>query len=239
MPSSTKGSSVKNDELDVPSSGIQVPSPPFIHDEEQIQNGVPAEDVMDISSSEVDEGEITDYSPEPPKSVDEGLIPEVDDTYEPPLAIDPVLLSASTSQPHQPVTGAPAPASPLVEPSGKQEDIEESHDLQPRSKSLEDTNESGEITAISRSQSAANDSDPDDYEPPEPATPVELPIMPLNHDNHSSEPSDTPQDPDVSSAVQSTVPNAAPGVQDQLGATCTASVDIDTPKVSAYHSSQC
>ena len=211
-----------------------------MHDGEQTPNGALAEDVMDISSSDADEGEITDYSPEPPNTVEaEGPIPESDDNYEPPLTIDPVPLTALNSPPDETVIRASVSSSPPVELDGKQEDSEEFHDLQPSRKSSQDTNEAGEISAVPRCQSAADGSDSDDYEPPEPAIPVQLLVSQLDRPVDSSGPASTLQDPGVSSPAQSIRSNAAPDVQDQAGATRTASTEINAPTVCSYRSVQC
>ena len=228
-----------NDVMDVSARSIQAPlSPPMLYGE-QTQNGALTEDIMDMSTSDIDEGEITDFSPEPPNTIkDEAQIPEGDDTYEPPLNFAPVPLTAATSQPNGPDKRASVSNSPPVKPTGKQECAEESHDSHLSSKSSEDTNESGEISAISRTQSAADDSDPDDYEPPEPATPVEPSTIPLNHDIDTSKPPFAPQTSDVSSAGQAFLTYAAPGSQEQVDVTRTSPGNIDTPKVRSYNSSQ-
>lgn len=207
---------------------------PSIHEMDEIGNGELAEDVMDISQSDVDEGEITDYSPDSPDLVDQTLLPESEDTYEPPLTIDPVPLHPSTSQ--QCGNGSPVAETDAshITRNGTQEDFEPSRDSRASSDSSPDTNESGEILAEPRSQPLNDDSDPDDYEPPEPATLVEAPTPLLSRDIDSTDTSFSPRDPNALAAIQSLPKSIMSASQDRVDSLNTEILEIDYPTVRSH-----
>ncbi len=187
---------------------------------------------MDISRSDVDEGEITEYSPEPLGFVeDQPPLPGSEDAYEPPLTIDPVPLYTPSSQQGATVSRVAGPDPSQIMLNGPREDTGEFPSSKASSESSEDTNESGEILAASRSQSLNDDSDPDDYEPPEPAIPVEAPTPTLNHDIDSAETVFSPRHPNSLRAIQSLPNSVAPAVQDRVQSIATELVDTAYPTV--------
>lgn len=218
--------------MEVPAARTLAALPPPIHDVDQNGNRELAEDVMDISRSDADEGEITDYSPESPNLV-EDQVPLLgsEDTYEPPLTIDPVPLHTSTLQQGENDSHVTKSNPSHVTPTGTQEDTEPSRDSEASNDSSEDTNESGEILDASRSQPLNDDSDPDDYEPPEPATPVEAPTPLLSHDINSTDTSFSQRDPNALSAIQSLSANVTSAGQDRVDSIATKIVDTDSPTV--------
>ncbi len=225
---------------------VEVPAPmtltalcPSIHDMDQIGNGELAEDVMDISRSDIDEGEITDYGPKSPDLVDQTPLPESEDTYEPPLTIDPVPLHPSTSQQCEIVSPVAESDPSHVTPNGTQEDVELSRDSRASSDSSQDTNESGEILAESRSQPLNDDSDPDDYEPPEPATLVEAPTPLLSRDIDSADKSFSPRDPNALSAIPLLPNSITSALQDRVDSINTEIVDTYHPTVRSHSFFQC
>ena len=234
------GTMLTNNEGEVPAAAkTQAPLSPS-HSVDQTGNGALAEDVMDISYSDVDEGEITDHSSEPPGTVEnQTSSPENEDTYEPPLTVDPVPLRAPPSQQNERIPSASASDFAHAGPSGSLGDIGKTRDFRVSSDSLEDTNEPGETSAASRSQSLADDSDPDEYEPPEPATPVKTPTLPLNHDYVSPEPSSSPKGPSAPSVDQSSSSSVVQGIQDQTDGMIAKPPDIDSPRVRFYHNLYC
>ena len=146
----------------------------------QTWHGELAGDTMDISRSDIDEGEVTDYSPQAlatqetePKSPNEH-----EDIYEPPQIIDAGAGSSSASREdsRQPdLSGVPAVYNRTMSLSTTEKVTPSPHTSQvPRAL----TNESDKAGPISESSGIQPSSDgmstsSDDYEPPEPASPKE------------------------------------------------------------------
>ncbi len=237
------GTTTTNNPVELPAARTQPPSSPLISPVSQTGDAALAEDVMDISSSssssDVNEGEITEYSPEPPNTVEDPiLIPESEDTYEPPLTIDSVPFCTLAAQQGGPIARATVSVSSQVGPNDLQEGLEKLVNLQASGGSSEVTNESGEISTASCSQSLADDSDPDDYEPPEPAIPVEASTLPSNHNTITPEPYFSPRDPNAPSVPRSPSSGVIPGDHNQVDNIALKPAEIEFSRVRFYKSSQ-
>ena len=140
------------------------------------------EDVMDISRSEADEGELTEYSPSPPIAEDRQSINPVDDeeSYEPPSDLPNLQLQdldsfadrapsdsgvAAIALPDVRIDDAPADHPKKILPQFDDENSNSDANMQV-GKQVSD----GESPV-------ADASDLDDYEPPEPAPLVSEPIL--------------------------------------------------------------
>ena len=155
------------------------PSPPAQTVNEQLSDGELEEDVMDISRSDADEGEISDRSSGhiTEDQVKRGLIDD-EDSYEPPgdivmsqnleSDIDAVRPQQDdqTANANMPDVAQDTPVSDssAEETSEEQTSIEQT----PCNANIQETNVQDEDKAPHSSPSLADDSDPDDYEPPEP-----------------------------------------------------------------------
>ena len=232
-----------DNELGVPAPSDLAPSFPLIHGEDQIDRGELAEDVMDISRSDVDEGEITeitDYISEPSGAImNSNALPDREDTYEPPLTINPVTMDIPAFQQDGPTTQVSLSDTSEVPPDDNLEDSEKPRVPKTSRDSSENADGLGESLATSRSQSSTDDSDQDDYEPPEPVTPAEGPILPLNHDVDSLEPLNPSRDTDSPSANHSLASSIAPINHGQVDSTVPEPEDIDNPEVCSLHHLQC
>ena len=233
------GTTPANKQVEILAARTRPPSPPLISPASQAGDATLAEDVMDISSSScssnIDEGEITEYSPEPPNTVEDAIpIPESENTYEPPLTIDSVPLRTPAAGQGELIARATVSVLSQVGPNDLQEGVENSVNLQASRGSTEVTNESGEISTASCSQSLADDSDSDDYEPPEPAIPVEASTLPSNHNIILPEPSFSPRDPNAPSVSPSPSSGVAPGVQKQVDNIAIKPAKIEPPRVRFY-----
>lgn len=136
------------------------------------------QDVMDTSPEGLDDAEVTDYSPEPPANISAtpGSI-DAEEVYEPPVTVDTISIS---------------PEFPRNEDLGHEMHIAETAMLQTtpntppsdvggRRRSEGSIHAQYEPPAFIRSTTAANASDSDDYEPPEPSPPVENTLLsPVN-----------------------------------------------------------
>lgn len=164
---------------------------------------------MDISRSDIDEGEITDYSPEPTVTVeDQTKLAESEDFYEPPVAFDALehrsqSLATIESQQDRVTTDAlPSNDVQFTLPANiKVHDTSE--ELQASSGSSNHVDTHCKVPESYRRESLANPSDSDDYEPPEPETPVETPASPFPHTSIPSTSSFSILNPDNSSDSQS------------------------------------
>ena len=144
-------------------------------------NGELEEDVMDISKSDLDEGEISEYAPQSIQSVAQSV--EREDAYEPPNSIDvkqtptkpPMDLRISQQQSggHTVYHLGPSISKP-------QDDVEDhtNHQIPEKSKVttsptyLSKQAENLDTRPIQR-VSSNNTDESDDYEPPEPVSPSE------------------------------------------------------------------
>ena len=182
-----------------------------------MSDGEIEEDIMDISRSDIDEAEPSTYSPKAMSEVQDtsGLVDE-DENYEPPSQISII----QRQEPH-------ADTFFLHEGLGTGKAVlpAETQDQQPSSdQSAEPTEEPtsgepssaasviliGDRQSLSRSPSLANASDPDDYEPPEPAplgqeVPRPTRISSVADSENSSSPPKVQND-DVAHASSGSVP---------------------------------
>ena len=178
-PSKVKTTIVTQEPIASPQKAPQPSPPPQQPANEQLSDGELEEDVMDISRSEADEGEISDHSPEhiAESQDDRGSVKD-EDSYEPPSDI---IMSSnpgpdtSTIQPHQDDQSADAEMLDAVHDSPVADSIAVETAEEPI---LTEQNPANADTAHANMQdeeklsyatpSPADDSDPDDYEPPEP-----------------------------------------------------------------------
>ena len=181
QPKSPKAASTPQ-EQGVDSCGFaQSSASPPRNEDEQISIEDPEEDIMDMSQSEADEGEITTYSP---KLIDtekqqDADYEEDDESYEPPGDINIV-------QQHEldlTVGHAPSHGESSKQLGGtNQEPITDKQDaplaISTDGLTLDADMQDRKRTSLN-SPSLVDASDPDDYEPPEPSTLVAEPISHL------------------------------------------------------------
>lgn len=184
------------------------------------------EDVMDISRSDVDEAELSLYSPDPLNEVQDtsGFVGD-DENYEPPNEIsivqrkepdpDAVVLyqDLETAKANPPVAtqnqsfadqGVELIRMPVsVEPSPAPND------------NIADDEQSQQ--SPSRSPSLADAGDSDDYEPPEPASLGEEALRPVQISSAGSEESFSPPDVGIGKSVASVNSVLTPAVQQKVG----------------------
>ena len=138
-------------------------------------DGELAEDVMDISRSEVDEGEITDYSPEPPVIPQAEADPtEHEDVYEPPPIID-VEPTATPMPSGVDLRREATEVVPDASSAGATDGLAKRPQL--ADVSMMDLGDAVKMSAPhsqSPSPSVNFTNDSDDYEPPEPVSPAEM-----------------------------------------------------------------
>ena len=211
---------VSNDSVvQAKSSSPQATDLPMLSDESE-------EDVMDISRSDVDEAELSLYSPDPLNEFqDASAFVDDDENYEPPNDIsiaqqkepdpDAVVLyqDLETAKANLPVATqnlsfADQGAEPIrmptsIEPSPAPND------------NIADDEQSQQ--SPSRSPSLADAGDSDDYEPPEPASLGEEVLRPAQMSSAGSEESLSPPDVGISKSVASVTSVLTPAVQQQVG----------------------
>ena len=141
----------------------------------------PEEDVMDMSQSEADEGEITTYSPKPINTQDQqaAAYEEDEESYEPPGDINIVQqhelgLTASHLPSNSEITQHVAVTSPESTTNNKEAPLAIPVDGLTLDADMQDTE-----GVLQSSPSLADASDPEDYEPPEPAMLMAEPMSPL------------------------------------------------------------
>lgn len=143
----------------------------------QPSDGELAEDTMDISRSDIDEGEITDYSPESlTMQQTEAEISEHEDVYEP-----PPVPGTKPALPSEISTGQETSQLPILEAqdvSAAKADTTAQVPQEPEAASNL-TIEAGSASRISTSPHTHSPltnivDDSDDYEPPEPVSPVDM-----------------------------------------------------------------
>ena len=214
------------------------PSSPVMDGDDQTDSGDLADDLMDISRSDVDEGEITDYSPEALGVAEKPIpLPEIEDTYEPPLTVNPMILRTPDFPPNRATAHASVSDPSQVTPVADQENSEFQS---PKSSmySSEDTDEIDTGPDATRTQALADDSDPDDYEPPEPSTPTETLVLPVSRDFVSSEPANPIQDTDSSLNTQSLPSGVELEIHNRANGIIPERVNIVHPKVCTCHDLQ-
>ena len=157
--------------------------------ENPTSDGEVEEDIMDISRSDVDDTEPSLYSPKAVTEVqDTSSFVDDDENYEPPSELsmtqrqerdpDAVLFSQDLD-----IAEADPPAQTQNKPSSNlnAEFIEKPTPVEPSPvASVKSPSDEQSPRSLSRSPSPANASDPDDYEPPEPASLGEE-VLPSTH----------------------------------------------------------
>ena len=157
--------------------------------ENSVSDGEVEEDIMDISRSDVDDTEPSLYSPKAVTEVqDTSSFVDDDENYEPPSDLrmtqrqerdpDAVLVSQDLD-----IAEAGTPAQTENNPSSNlnAEFIEKPTPVEPSPvASVNTSSDEQSPRSLSRSLSPANASDPDDYEPPEPAS-LGDEVLPSNH----------------------------------------------------------
>ena len=191
-----------------------------------MSDGELEEDTMDISRNDVDEAELSLYSPNPlTKDQDTSGSADDDDFYEPPSEIsmmerqepdpDVVLLyqdlkSAKDDSPaatqNQP--SADQDAEPIEKPISGEPSLAPNADMAGNKQSQR---------SLSRNSSLADTSDSDDYEPPEPAPLGEEVPQPAQFSSADSEKSFSPPDVDTSDFIAPTSSDPTPAVHQQVG----------------------
>lgn len=199
-----------------------------------MSDGEVEEDVMDISRSDVDEAEHSVYSPKPLTEVQDatGFI-DNDENYEPPneinitqgqeLGPDHVLLypdheTAKTDLPA--VSQSQISANQYAEPREKPASGEPSSAINANMADDEQSQRS-----LSCSPSLADASDPDDYEPPEPAPSGEEAPRRAQMPRAVSEKSFSPPDVDTNGFVEPASSDLTPAVHQKIS--------VDTTTVGA------
>ena len=145
-------------------------------------NGEPEEDVMDISKSDLDEGEISEYAPQSIRSVVQSV--EAEDAYEPPSNVDvkrsPPSLPSDLRISQQHSGGKPMDHLDPSSISKPQDDVEDhsNHQIPEKSKvATSPTNLSEQAENLNtrpvQGDSSNKMDESDDYEPPEPVSPSE------------------------------------------------------------------
>ena len=155
--------------------------------ENPMSDGEVEEDIMDISRSDVDDTEPSLYSPKAVVQDTSNLVDD-DENYEPPSELsmtqrqekdpDAVLSSQDLD-----IAEAHPPAQTQNKRSSKlnAEFVEEPTPVEPSPVASVDTSSDEQSPrSLLRSPSPANASDPDDYEPPEPASLVDE-VLPSSH----------------------------------------------------------
>ena len=183
-------------------------STPFTDD--RVCDGELEEDVMDISRSDFDEAELSLYSPKPSTMLQDTLgVTDDDENYEPPSKIgisqrqeptpDAVLLC-----PDLEILNAGLPAATQNQPSGDQDakpiNTPILGERSPAANADMAGNEQSQ-RSLSRSPSLIDASDPDDYEPPEPAPLGEVVPRPAQMSSVDSEKSFSPPNVDTNNFV--------------------------------------
>jgi len=128
---------------------------------------------MDISRSEIDEGELSEYSPKPPNAEvlqTQNLVND-EEGYEPPS--DSGVVQQPSTPERAPINGAivEVPDAELESPLTNEEEAGVSSSIDEFDHKADPQDEE---QLSHPSLSLADDSDPDDYEPPEPALPPKL-----------------------------------------------------------------
>ena len=139
------------------------------------------EDVMDISKSDLDEGEISEYAPQSIQSVAQSV--EAEDAYEPPNNIDvkktpPGLLSDFRRSQQQSGGNTVDHVGPSISKPQDGTEDQTSHQIPEMSESATlSTNFSEQAETLDtkpiQSTSSNKTDESDDYEPPEPVSPSE------------------------------------------------------------------
>lgn len=199
--------------------------------DDYMSDGEMEEDIMDISRSDVDEAELSLYSPNPMTEVQR--VPNFiddDENYEPPSEI--ILTQRQESDPdaltsHQDSETAKAnlQAATQNQPSADQ-DAEPIESPIPREPSpVANANMAGDEQSkrsISHSPSLANASDPDDYEPPEPAPLGEEVSRPAQMSSIDSDKAFSPPDVDTNDVVASMSSDSTTTVHRQVSVSAIA-----------------
>lgn len=188
----------------------------------RMSDGELEEDIMEMSRSDVDEAEPSFHSPKPLTEVQDtsGSIDD-DETYEPPSEISitqrqepepdavPDLGTAKTDRPA--AMHNPLPADQEAEPIEKPSSVEPSPAANAGMAGDEQSQRS-----LNRSQSLADASDPDDYEPPEPAPLGEEVPRPTEISSVDSEKSFSPPDVDSHDFIAPASFDSTPAVHQQV-----------------------
>jgi hypothetical protein len=153
------------------------PSHPAQIEDEQLSDGELEEDVMDISRSDADAGEISDPGHIAEDQIEPGLV-DNDDTYEPPSDIaisqnlkpddDAIRLQHDDQTVDANMLDVAHETSVSGSSTEDTSEMQTSTEQTPFNANIQDADmQNGDKSAHS-SPSLADDSDPDDYEPPEP-----------------------------------------------------------------------
>ena len=198
---------------------------PIRTQEDRMSHGELEEDIMDTSRSDVDEGELSLYSPKAATEAHDisGFVDDYEN-YEPPSEIsitqrqepdpDGVLLSQDFE-----TAKGDLPAQTQVQSSG---DLNAEHTEKPisaGSSPIANVNMAGDEQSQrsrSRSLSLANASDPDDYEPPEPASLGEEVPRSIHISNLNSETSFSPPDIETNDFIAHTSSDPILAVHQQV-----------------------
>jgi hypothetical protein len=185
---------------------VSAPLPHLRTVEETLSNGELEEDIMDISRSDIDEGEITESSPEAAAEA-QGDLSMIDDeeSYEPPSDIganQQMLDQIQSNDKSEEVDLAMADVEPIGNSSPRNVS-EVPHGVE---EIFKDASVQHEEQSSHHSRSLADASDCDDYEPPEPSSFAEETAMPHPIPDHDSEASFSPLEAepnDTAASIQS------------------------------------
>ncbi len=189
-------------------SASALPLQAATHADEQLSDGELQEDIMDISRSEIDEGELSEYRPKiPDAKVNHTDNHEDKEGYEPaskngviqrhptqdsdPINGEVVEIDMPDADPESLLTNEPGAGFPL-----SIDELDHNADLQ----------DEGQLSHPDLS--LADDSDPDDYEPPEPALSPKLPV------NEPKTSTSSPPYNDVNRNIALVQPETQPVVED-------------------------
>lgn len=190
-----------------------------------MSDGEMEEDNMDISRSDVDEAELSLYSPNPMSEVQDvsGFIDD-DENYEPPSEIS--ITQGQKPDPHAlllhqdfETTKAKLQAATQNQPSADHDTEPVENPTSAAPSPTANTNMAGDEQpqrSLSHSLSLADASDPDDYEPPEPAPLGEELARPAPMPSVDSEKSFSPPDDDTNGIVASASSDSTRTVRRQV-----------------------
>ena len=172
QPPTPEAPSAFQEQADLPNS-VTATIPPPRSPSEQILDEDLEEDVMDISRSEVDDGEVSDDSLMILDAQDKNILESTEDeeNYEPPTDISDSQLQQEIDLPAEhPIVEDESPDGPIGD---SLVDVPEAESLQPHENFISNADAHTDKQMSKQSPPLADVSDADDYEPPEP-----LPLVP-------------------------------------------------------------
>ena len=191
--------------------------------DDRMSDGVLEEGIMDISRSDIDEAELSLYSPKALTEVQDTSISTGDDeNYEPPIEIN--IDQQQKSDPDVVLSYRDLKSAKADRPGAKQNQLFADQIAEPLEKptsgapaaNADIAGDEQSQRSLSRSPSLADASDPDDYEPPEPESLGEEAPQAAQVSSVNSEKSFSPPDLDTHDFVAPASSDLTPAVHQQV-----------------------